>query len=113
MLVDEESLLLFASPKKKAFYHTEDSNSTAPTGIESESASSLVEDDDDDEEVVDLSWGWRLWQAYYMALTEHPLIVKSLTAFVLLGLADIIAQTIEIVREIHHDPYSLNWFRVA
>lgn len=115
-LLDEESLLLFENTNKKKFY-TQDS-STAPTGDDSASTNTLIEDDDDDDLSPPPSFWWTLWKAYYNGIQERPLLVKSLTAFVLLGMADIIAQTIEIIREIHHaesgdSPYSLNWFRVA
>jgi hypothetical protein len=109
-LLDEESLLLF---EKSNTFYTADSNSTEPTG---DSASSLTLDEDENDDDLSSSFWWNLWQKYYHALQDRPLIVKSITAFVLLGLADIIAQWTEIIREIHQeDPSSssLNWNRVA
>jgi hypothetical protein len=110
-LLDEESLLLF---EKSNTSYAADSNSTSPTG-DSASVLTLGEDEDDDDDFSSSFW-WNLWQKYYHALEDRPLVVKSITALILLGLADVIAQSIEIIREIHQeDPSSssINWNRVA
>ncbi|KAG7342842.1 Mpv17 / PMP22 family protein [Nitzschia inconspicua] len=47
----------------------------------------------------------RLWNAYYNNLQQNPLVVKSITAFILLLLADLMAQGVEHLRgisEIRH-----------
>jgi hypothetical protein len=50
----------------------------------------------------------RLWNSYYESLQRHPIVVKSVTAFVLLFLADLMAQGVEHLRglsQIHNaDP---------
>lgn len=46
----------------------------------------------------------RVWQSYYRKLQSHPVTVKSLTAFVLMILADLSAQAVEHCRGVHeHD----------
>jgi peroxisomal membrane protein 2 len=44
----------------------------------------------------------RIWYAYYDSLQRHPILVKSITAFVLLLLADLLAQGVENIRGIAH-----------
>jgi hypothetical protein len=62
----------------------------------------------------------RVWNAYYNKLQQYPLIVKSITAFVLLLLADLMAQGVEHLRgisKIHHGEADavvllpVNWLR--
>jgi hypothetical protein len=44
----------------------------------------------------------KVWTAYYNKLQQYPLIVKSITAFVLMLLADLMAQGVENLRGISH-----------
>lgn len=45
----------------------------------------------------------RLWRIYYSALESWPLVVKSITAFILMMLADFFAQMVELIRGIPHE----------
>ena len=121
IVFDEESLLLF---KEKYALYSQDSYLSSTAATDTASASSLEDADEkydattatDDVATDDEpNQCMRLWEAYYAALTKYPLLVKSLTAFILLGFADVIAQTIERIRNMYHDDdiYPLNLYRVA
>ena len=122
IVFDEESLLLFRSQvddEKCYALYSQDSylSSTAATDTAS---SSSIEDEEkyDTLTVVDTNGSnrcLRLWEAYYAALLKYPLLVKSLTAFVLLGFADVIAQCFERIRDSHNgaEVAALNLYRVA
>jgi hypothetical protein len=43
----------------------------------------------------------RIWNLYYTKLQQYPITVKSITAFILMLLADLTAQAVEYVRGIH------------
>lgn len=110
-LLDEESLLLFQDSQKRYVLKSQDSSSTAPT--DSVSHLSLAEEEGDEWSSSICS---SLWHKYYAALQTRPLLVKSITAFVLLGSADVFAQSIEIIRDLHKDDGSdciINWYRVS
>lgn len=51
----------------------------------------------------------RIWDVYYDALCKRPLFVKSLTALILMVLADLSAQGVEHCRGVNIDP--VNWLR--
>jgi hypothetical protein len=90
---DEEALLLIARLENKCYSaflgngsedHTESSFRTVKTETATSENSFLL----------------RLWLMYYSALERWPLVVKSLTAFLLMMLADFFAQMVEFLRGI-------------
>ncbi|KAL3935279.1 MAG: hypothetical protein SGBAC_009168, partial [Bacillariaceae sp.] len=119
IVFDEESFLLFHSAKEMKYaLYSQDSLLSSTAATDTASASSIDDDDDDDdkdeeEEPNNDSRCTRLWEAYYAALLKHPLLVKSLTAFVLLGFADVIAQCFERIRDKEAAVLALNLYRVA
>jgi hypothetical protein len=96
--VDEESLLLFkdVNPKNQKLY--------SDLLMLEESESSLEEEKDDP------SCLSRVWAVYFEALQRRPLLVKSITAFILMGCSDLLAQGVEHLRGMG-DP--LDWMRVS
>jgi hypothetical protein len=110
LILDEESLLLFQKVQEKgtkysSFQRLSDEDSQTVPASDSAVTLSSLGDFEYQQGPIHLE----LWQKYYSALQSRPILVKSMTAFVLLGLADVIAQTIEIVRNLHPN---LNYFRV-
>lgn len=53
------------------------------------------------------------WEGYYSLLENNPLLVKSVTAFFILGLADICAQEIEHLRGTSSLHGAVDWPRTA
>ena len=53
------------------------------------------------------------WDSYNAALTAHPLAVKSVTASVILGAADLSGQAIENARAEGDTESSIDWARAA
>jgi hypothetical protein len=96
--VDEESLLLFkdVNPKNQKLY--------SDLLMLEESESSL------EEEKEKSSYLSRVWAVYFEALQRRPLLVKSITAFILMGCSDLLAQGIEHMRGIGSP---LDWMRVS
>lgn len=106
--IDEESLLLVKRDKNDGetndygnqcytywFGYKEDSLST------SQSSLSTLDPTQQDLQDAPQSCLSRLWQTYYERLTTHPLLVKAVTALVLMILADLSAQGVEYCRGIH------------
>ena len=92
---DEESLLLLANVERNLYssinwYHED---------------SKALSDENFDERENKPSCLRRLWESYYTALEQHPLFVKSITALLLMGLADFLAQMVERLRGIPHEPW--------
>lgn len=97
---DEESLLLLANLEKKCYAAchenlvADESEQNAPqrgktgTGVVGPTSNEPP------------SFLLRLWFAYYSALEQWPLVVKSITAFLLMMLADFFAQMVELMRGI-------------
>ena len=122
IVFDEESVLLIRQEEPKYVLHSQDSYLSSTVATDSASSSSMGDDEgEEDEEEIDAiatpkcSRCLGLWEAYYSSLTQYPLLIKSLTAFVLLGFADVIAQCIELVRD-SRDQDSImgfNSYRVA
>jgi hypothetical protein len=94
--VDEESLLLFNDAKDRKLY--------SELLMLEESDTSLEEETD---EPSCLS---RVWSVYFEALQRRPLLVKSITAFILMGCSDLLAQGVEHLRGIRSP---LDWVRVS
>lgn len=131
-IVDEESLQLIvvesspgrvgggdakAKPKYCSF---DDTTTTLSTSVMSHS--SLHEEQFDDEHAEPYApspYYKKIWNAYYNNLQQNPLVAKSITAFVLLLLADLMAQGVENLRgisQIHHGQEDVlllpvNWWR--
>lgn len=53
------------------------------------------------------------WDSYNAALAAHPLAVKSVTASVILGAADLSGQAIEASRTENDEVSSIDWARAA
>mmetsp|Transcript_8117 Transcript_8117/g.19622 ORF Transcript_8117/g.19622 Transcript_8117/m.19622 type:complete len:257 (+) Transcript_8117:180-950(+) len=120
IVFDEESLLLFHTAREKYALYSQDSYLSSTTATDSASASSIDENEEKyDTTTIDndncSSRCLSLWESYYAALLEYPLLVKSLTAFVLLGFADVIAQCFERIRDRNSEDaiMALNLYRVA
>jgi hypothetical protein len=102
--IDDESLLLLPphpSNEKKTYSTTEDGSTTS---IISLSVHSSIDDTDRTTTLPPppSSTLSRIWNAYYEALIRRPLLVKSITAFLLMVLADLSAQGVEHLRGIYH-----------
>ena len=110
---DEESLLLLRNFPK---YHRYDSDLVNDQDDHNENDActknqtisfSLSAASEEDEKVTSYSkirrriqsFLRRLWSNYYEGLEKRPLLVKSITAFVLMGLADCFAQIVERIKE--------------
>jgi len=91
---DEESLLLLTNLQSKCYSAFHDDGTYDEAQGESFRTGTT--------EVIrtDISFLRRLWLVYYSALERWPLMVKSVTAFFLMMLADLLAQTVELVRGI-------------
>ncbi|CAJ1966448.1 unnamed protein product [Cylindrotheca closterium] len=122
IVIDEESLLLFRQQvnddEKYYALYSQDSYLSSTAATDTVSASSIDEEEKYDTVVDNHNDGClkRLWEAYYGALLTYPLLVKSLTAFVLLGFADVIAQCFERIRDSHNNSSAeeaFNLYRVA
>ena len=97
---DEESLLLLANLENKCYSACPENHGTE----ESEQNATLLSKTRDGVEVQTSDerpyFLFRLWLAYYSALERWPLVVKSITAFILMMLADFFAQMVELIRGI-------------
>lgn len=120
IVFDEESLLLFQVAREKYGLYSQDSYLSSTAATDTASAFSLDEEEKDESpmENAKCSRCLSFWEAYYAALLKYPLLVKSLTAFILLGFADVIAQSIERIRNSYKDDGNdeiipLNIYRVA
>jgi hypothetical protein len=107
--VDEESLLLFrdVNPNNQKRYSDllmleEETESSS----ESSSSSSLEQEPNPKSNCLA-----RLWTCYFQALQRRPLLIKSITAFILMGCSDLVAQGVEHVRGMSTSP--LDWMRVS
>ena len=104
---EEESLLILASDEKKWYSslfekpnHSEDATeTTSDSDIECRLA------DSEEGGTQRISHLRRVWEAYYGALERWPLVVKSVTAFVLMALADFLAQMVEHLRGIPYGAF--------
>ena len=57
------------------------------------------------------SFAFHLWDLYFKALQQRPLWIKSITAFILMGCADMIAQGVEHGRGLPHRGNGVDWLR--
>lgn len=85
---DEESLLLLASLEKKCYSGVANNDEEKPLSDESQGSFLL-----------------RAWSSYFSLLQRWPLTVKSITALILMMLADFFAQSVEFIRGIHHESF--------
>lgn len=109
LIVDEESFLLTSAPEAG-----EEQQTKQPNKKKRRRYIDYLSIDDEGEfqdDISDLSsvekecCRFRLsavWDAYYAALQAQPLLVKSITAFFLMGAADGIAQMVEHLRGVSH-----------
>jgi hypothetical protein len=77
----------------------DDDVSSQPTDDAEEIISSSIEQQQQKQEAT--SCLRRIWNLYYTKLQQYPITVKSITALVLMLLADLTAQAVEYVRGIH------------
>jgi hypothetical protein len=100
---DEESLLLLRNIGTKCYCYLsssyEDSEEDSPESI-------LAIDQHEPNNPL-----LRVWEAYYNALQSRPLLIKSITALILMGWADLIAQMVEHWRELLPSEYLVDWIR--
>jgi hypothetical protein len=95
---DDASLYLLRNLEKKCY---------SDLGIHVDSESSLAEEQEPSPSHNCLA---RLWSSYYDSLLRRPLLVKSLTALVLMGWADLLAQAVEHLRDVE-DSSDVDWLR--
>lgn len=96
--LDDESLLLLQHPSTNLkSYSTNGDGSSISLSVRSS-----IDDVDRTVTLSPPSTQSRIWNAYYEGLIRRPLLVKSVTAFLLMVLADLSAQGVEYLRGIHH-----------
>jgi hypothetical protein len=107
---DEESLLILSSMGKKCysdlFSENDQTETTSTASLDSEDANAKSIDS----ELAAAEGGggscvMRVWGAYYGALGRWPLLIKSITALILMALADFFAQMVEHLHRISYDSW--------
>jgi hypothetical protein len=89
------------------------------TGMQDENSLLLTDSYTNDDDVSShshyssVSYFRRLWESYYSLLEKRPLLVKSLTAFFILGGADLTAQGLEHWRQTSTHDTGVDWPRSA
>ena len=68
--------------------------------------------DNDDSSSDDTEEG-NLWKKYNVILEKHPLLVKSITAFFILGGGDLMAQCVEHIQGIAPFDSGIDWLRTS
>lgn len=94
---DEESLFLLANVEKQCY--------ATLLSYYDESESSFSEGESQNRK----SCFTRAWEVYYSALEQRPLLVKSITALVLMGVADFSAQMVEHLRGLPYESWVNIW----
>ena len=96
LLIDQESLHLLSKVEKK---YSSVSFPTTQTD-----ASSTISAESEEKKPTITS---QIWDSYYDALQKRPLLIKSITAFVVLSVADCMAQVIEMIRSLPNSAFDL------
>ncbi len=104
---DEESLLILASVGQKYYsgqtVRTKNNHDSSEKTWDFDQRISNIEDE--------RSCLAQVWTAYFAALQERPLVVKSITALFLMALADFLAQVVQHLRGIP-DPAWVDILRI-
>eukprot|EP00934_Nitzschia_sp_Nitz4_P005064 Nitzschia sp. Nitz4//scaffold82_size85912//3498//7449//NITZ4_005123-RA/size85912-processed-gene-0.90-mRNA-1//1//CDS//3329558781//5054//frame0 len=107
-----------SSPRTSESTHFDEESLSLLSNVEKQSYATLQTCDDDSASTFsegDFFWErppsclMRVWLLYYSALERKPLIVKSITALLLMGLADFGAQMVEHLRQIPYDHWVNVW----